>query len=111
MEKLEKILLFSMLLRTFLAVFLNLCLTAFKGFFLPDTKSYTLNYIFIGLIITFTLVPFIVAWKGGPELLNKPSVEKRIGTLYNVVKTSHWSYFTFTSAFSLRRILFVIILF
>ena len=70
MEKLDKILLFSMLLRTILAVFLNLCLTAFAGFFLPDSKSFLANYIFTGIVTGFTITTLFVAWKGGPSYLN-----------------------------------------
>ena len=78
---------------------------------MPDKKSFVVNYIFTSLVLAFTITSLIVAWKAGPAWLNKPNVEKRIGTLYNNVKTDHWSYFTFTTAFCVRRILFVLIVF
>ena len=66
-DKVDKILLFSMFLRTILAVYIQLCITAFKGYF--EGKTSPLNYLFTALVIGFYLVTLIVPIKPGPEYL------------------------------------------
>ena len=87
-----------------------MCIIAFLGYFAENNDSWMVNYIFTCLVVGFALVTFIVPWKAGPEVLTRPDVEKRIGTLYAEVKTDKAVYFTFTSVFCARRILFVLLL-
>ena len=77
-----------MVLRTILAVYIGLCITAFKDFF--EGKIGPVNYLFAAFVIVFCLATLIVTVKPGPEYLNRPNVMRRIGTLYDEVKTQSW---------------------
>ena len=66
-DKVDKALLFSMFLRTMLAVYIDLCITAFEGYF--EGKISPLNYLFTALVISFCLATLIVPIKPGPEYL------------------------------------------
>jgi len=106
-DKIDKALMFSMVLRTILAVYIQLCIIAFSGYY--EGTASGLNYLFTALVIAFCLLTFVVAVKPSPEYLQKPEVVARIGTLYDLVNTENWTSLAFTSVFCARRIFFVLL--
>jgi hypothetical protein len=108
-DKIEKIIFFNLIIRSVLAIYVNLCITVFVAFFV--TKS--LNFADMGMTLflvgvwVFTLV---FAIKVKRPTLELDSVKVRISNLYTNLDIGSRIKVAQTSVFFLRRLLFVLIL-
>jgi hypothetical protein len=110
--KIDQIMLFKMILRTILAMYLQLCTVAFANWITSEPfENFQLMVSSTTLLILVFLLQigaFMFAYFVKPEILEDPLVKKRIGTLYLGVRTRPAISVTLTGVFFTRRILFVV---
>jgi hypothetical protein len=107
--KIEKTIFFNLIIRSILAVYINLCIDVFVAFFVTK-KSSTSD---IGMTVFLAIVWFsslIFAIVSKQSFLEKDTVTVRIDTLYTNLDRRYKTRVAQTSMFFLRRLLFVIIL-
>jgi hypothetical protein len=107
--KIEKTIFFNLIIRSILAVYINLCIDVFVAFFVTKTGSASDigMTVFLGSIWVSSLVFAIVTKQ---KFLEKDTVKERIDTLYSNLDRRYKTRVAQTSMFFLRRLLFVIIL-
>jgi hypothetical protein len=107
--KIEKTVFFNLIIRSILAVYINLCIDVFVAFFVTKTGSVSDigMTVFLGSVWVSSLVFAIVTKQ---KFLEKNTVKERIDTLYSNLDRRYKTRVAQTSMFFLRRLLFVIIL-
>jgi len=107
--KIEKLIFFKLIIRLTMAVYINVCITAFVVAFVKQDLNTTSGSM-IGFLVAVCVFSLVFALVSKQEFLDKESVKARIGTLYQNLDRRRWSRVAQTSVFFTRRFLYVLIL-